>query len=57
MAEPGFSSWDIFLQISALVGEFQMTEHDSWVIMGPLQACPAQREQMSEGKPAPLPLK
>lgn len=57
MAEPGFSSWDIFLQISALVGEFQMTEHDSWVIMGPLQACPAQREQMSEGKPALLPLK
>lgn len=39
MAEPGFSSWDIFLQISALVGEFQMTEHDSWVIMGPL-SCP-----------------
>lgn len=53
MAKLGFSSWDIFLQILALVDEFQMTERDGWVITGPLQARPAQREQTSGGQNQP----
>lgn len=53
MAGLGFSSSDIFLWIFVPLGEFQMPERDAWEIVGPLQAHPAQREQMSRGQNKP----